>query len=73
MQLLPTNECDAALKKIFIMIVSRILTTHMPFFQFACSDIVTWHKEHKYYKEMSTKSDVVRMCSITLFLCNYIF
>ena len=40
------------------MIAARKLATHMPFFQFACSD-VTWHKEHKYYKEMSSKSDVV--------------
>ena len=58
-QLLPTKEHDAALKENFIMIVARKLATHMPFFQFACSDIVTWHKEHKYYKEMSSKSDVV--------------
>ena len=72
-QLLPTKECDVVFKEIFIMIVSWILTTHMQFFQFACSDIVTWHKEHKYYKEMSTKSDVVRMCSITLLLCNFMF
>lgn len=53
LQLLPT---DKVMKEIFIMIVSRILTTHI---QFSCSDVVTWHKDHKYYKEMSAKSEVI--------------
>ena len=58
-QLLPTKEQDAALKENLIMIVARKLATYMPFLQFACSDVTTWHKEHEYYKEMSSKSDVV--------------
>ena len=58
-QLLPTKEQDATLKENLIMIVAQKLATYMPFLQFACSDVTTWHKEHKYYKEMSSKSDVV--------------
>jgi len=46
LQLLPTVFNDKAMEEVFIMIVSRILTTHMQYFQFSCSDIFTWHKDH---------------------------
>ena len=64
LEFLPSISNDKAMKDIFIMIISKILATHMPYFNLSCSDIVTWHKHHKYYKEMSTKSEVVRYCSI---------
>lgn len=59
LQLLPTAKSDSALTDVMVVIVSRVLATHLPYFQFSCSDVVTWHMEHKYCKEMSTKSDVV--------------
>ena len=59
LQLLPTAKSDSALTDVMIMMISRVLATHMPFFQFSCSDVVDWHMEHQYYKKMSSKSDVV--------------
>ena len=64
LEFLPSISNDKGMRDIFIMIISRILATHMPYFNLSCSDIVTWHKHHKYYKEMSTKSEVVRLLSI---------
>ena len=54
LELLPTISNDKAMKmkEVFIMIVSRIQYSKL-----CCSDIVTWHKDHKYYEEMSTKSN----------------
>ena len=59
LQLLPTTESDSDLIDVMTMVISRVLATHLSYFQFSCSDVVTWHKDHQYYKEMSTKSDVV--------------
>ena len=59
LQLLPTTESDCELKDIMMMNVARTLVTYVPYFQFSCSDIVDWHKQHQYYQEMSTKSDMV--------------
>ena len=39
--------------------ISRVVVTHMSFFQFSFSDATTWHIQHKFYKEMSKKSEVV--------------
>ena len=41
------------------MLVSRIIVSHIPFFNFSFSDVVTWHLKHQYYTEMSGKSTVV--------------
>ena len=57
--LLPSKENDANLLNNIAILVSRVLITHMPFFQFAFLDVVTWHIQHKFYKEMSSKSNVV--------------
>ena len=67
LQLLPSKESDSKLMEIMIMMVARSVVTYMPYFQFSCSDIVDWHKEHQYSKEMNTKSDVV--CAIIM--CMY--
>ena len=64
LNLLPTTDSDDKLMDIIEMIISRVLTTHIPFFQFCCSDIVDRHLEHKYYKEMSAKSEVVCICVV---------
>jgi len=63
LQLIPPVSNDKAMKAVFIMIVSRIL---MPHFQFSCSDIITWYKDHKYYEEMS---EVV--CILSYMNCIY--
>ena len=57
--LLPSKECDSRLSSDLSVLVSRMMVSHIPYFQFAFSDIVTWHIEHKYYKEMSEKSEIV--------------
>ena len=58
-QFLPSKDNDEAMKENFVMLVRRKITTHMAYFKFSCSDIVDWHKQHKYYQEMSIKSEVV--------------
>lgn len=58
-ELLPSVNNDLSLMNVMVTIVSRVLTTYLPYFAFSCTDIVTWHIEHEYYKEMSTKSNVV--------------
>ena len=57
--LLPSKECDIRLIADLSVLVSRMMVTHIPYFQFAFSDIVTWHMEHEHYKEMSEKSEAV--------------
>ena len=59
LSMFPSTEDDNALKQLFVTHVSRILATHMPFFKLLFEDIVEWHIQHKYYSEMSTKSEVV--------------
>lgn len=61
--MLPSQEHDATLHNNIATLISRVLVTHMQFFQFAFSDVTTWHIHHKYYKEMSLKSDVVSVNS----------
>ena len=57
--LLPSKEDDNFLRHNFGIIVSRILTQHMPFFKHTFDDVVEWHIRHQYYAEMSSKSVVV--------------
>lgn len=57
--LLPSVENDTSLLNNIATHISRVLVTHMPFFQFAFSDVTTWHIQHKFYREMSKKSEVV--------------
>ena len=41
------------------VLISHILVAYMPFFGFAFSDCAIWHLQHAFYKQMSTKSEVV--------------
>ena len=59
LNLLPTTKSDDKLMDIIETIISRVLSTYIVFFQFSCSDVVDWHLEHKFSKEMSAKSEVV--------------
>ena len=57
--LLPSKEDDRALTQLFEIHVSRILCTHISFFKFVFEDVVEWHIHHRYYDQMSAKSEVV--------------
>ena len=60
LQILPSKECDDKLVDDLAMLVSRVIVLCMPFFQFGFADVVTWHQQHEFYKEMmSEKSEVV--------------
>ena len=66
--LLPDKQLDDVLTYHLAILISRMLITYIPFFSFAFSDIVEWHLEHEYYKQMSIKSEVVSnggyMCTL---------
>lgn len=66
-ELLPSVKCDTELLSNITILVSRIIVEYMPIFNFALSDVVTWHLKHEYYTEMSSKSEVV--CIITIYVC----
>ena len=59
LQLLPTKISDDKLVDDLAVLVSRVIVSYMPYFQFGFTDVVTWHIEHEFYKEMSEKSEVV--------------
>ena len=60
--MLPSKDDDKVLTLLFETHVSRILCTHIPFFKLSFEDIVEWHIHHRYYDEMSAKSEVVCAC-----------
>lgn len=57
--ILPSPENDESIIGNIAILIGRVLAAHMKYFQFTFSDCVTWHICHKYYKEMSSKSQVV--------------
>ena len=59
LRLLPSAGNDMNLLKNIATHISRVVVTHMSFFQFSFSDATTWHIQHKFYKKMSKKSEVV--------------
>ena len=59
LSMLPSKKDDEALALMFETHISRILCTHIPFFKTSFEDIVEWHIRHRYYDEMSAKSEVV--------------
>ena len=58
--ILPSKQDDEALIKDLTKIVSRILVDNMPFFQILFGNVVDRHIPHKYSREMSHKSIIVR-------------
>eukprot|EP00731_Ephydatia_muelleri_P008752 Em0004g1090a len=50
---------DNTLSSNIATLVSRVLCKHMKFFNVSFDDVVQWHIHHKYYKEMSQKSQVL--------------
>lgn len=61
LSLVPSMQNDMNLLHNIATRVSRVLVTYMSFFQFAFSDVTTWHIQHKYYQEMRRKSEVVSL------------
>ncbi|KAL5484392.1 hypothetical protein EMCRGX_G020883 [Ephydatia muelleri] len=57
--ILPSPLDDNTLSSNIATLVSRVLCKHMKFFNVSFDDVVQWHIHHKYYKEMSQKSQVV--------------
>ena len=57
--ILPSLTDDKAFENGLNIIVSRIITSYMPFFTTSFSDLVDWHIDHKYSKEMCKMSTVV--------------
>ena len=70
--LLPSADDD---KSLFTIHVSRILFTHMKFFQQSFDGVVPWHLKHNYHKEMSKKSVVVSITMMNILIdeCPIIF
>ena len=67
-QLLPTAADYSALRKNFVMSLSRLLNGNMEFFKFSFDGVVRFHLEHKYSKEMAAKSNIVSVHT----QCNYV-
>jgi L1 cell adhesion molecule like protein len=59
--LLPSKLDDQTLKHHFAILVSRVLATHIKFFSFGFDDVVQWHIQHVFSKQMAEKSVVVRI------------
>lgn len=59
-QLMPSVSNDQTMRKNVAVLVSRVLVDHMDFFKLHFADEVCRHIKHKFHKEMSTKSSVVR-------------
>lgn len=60
--LLPTELDDAILKRNISTLIERVLCKNLDFFRSTFHDIVEWHIHHKYYDQMSSKSEVVSGC-----------
>ena len=58
-RLLPSLTDDKDFNEGVNVLVSRIITTHLPFFNTLFKDVVQWHIEHQYSKEMCKTSTVV--------------
>ena len=67
-QLLPTAADYSALRKNFVISLSRLLNNDMEFFKFSFDGIVQFHLDHKYSKEMAAKSNIISV----LTLCSYV-
>ena len=59
LSLLPSPEDDLAIRENICVLISRVLFCNVAFFNISFDGVIDWHIKHAYYKEMSTKSDVV--------------
>lgn len=65
--ILPTNQDYSTLKSNFTVLVSRILCQNFEFFRIHFSDVLISHIPHRYSKEMSEISEMVRTSIATVF------
>ena len=56
--LMPSAEDDKSIQKNFTILISRVLKKNFPFFEKFATGMPK-HIKHKYYKELSKKSEVV--------------
>ena len=66
--LLPTVDDDMAIRDSICVLISRVLYNNVPFFNMSFDGCIDWHIKHKFYDEMSKKSDIVSPISVFL-LC----
>ena len=57
--LLPSLSDDQVIRRNMSTLVGRIIVSHMDSFKTSFSDVVDWHINHKYYAEMSQRSETV--------------
>lgn len=57
--ILPSSNDDEMLRENVAVLISRVLTTHLKFFQFSFDEAVDWHISHQFSHEMSQKSTLV--------------
>ena len=57
--MLPSRDDDIAIKQNITRLVARVLCEYIPFFKHTYDGVVERHIKHQYYKQMSSKSEVV--------------
>lgn len=57
--MLPSVDDDVAIKHNIICLVARVLCKYVPFFKHTYDGVLEKHIKHQYYKQMSSKSEVV--------------
>ena len=57
--LLPSISDDQVIRRNMSTLIGRIIVSQMDFFKTSFSDVVDWHITHKYYAEMSQRSETV--------------
>lgn len=57
--MLPSIDDDVAIKRNISCLVARVLCEYIPFFKHTYDGVVERHIKHQYYKQMSSKSEVV--------------
>ena len=65
--LLPSPEDNLAIRENICVLMSRVLFNNVAFFKLSFDGVINWHIKHEYYKEMSTKSDVVCICKYHIY------
>ena len=67
-KVLPTDSDDAVVQDEFAILVARMMCENMQYFKENYSDVVQNHIPHKHVPEMSSKSEVVRVTSLTKYI-----
>lgn len=57
--LLPSTDDDMAIRHNFAIHISRVLVDNLDYFSRTFDGVVNWHIQHKFYEQMSRKSEVV--------------